>query len=1171
MNDGANVRERGVVSDTETVMENLSLEANPNDPVHDPSSNRQPGENGPAVNPNDDRNPGEPNDQGYHVLNQHGGGGNSNLDPGQPFYPPHQPPFLQHFHQYPNLNNPYHHPQAPLPPFQQPSTSPHQYNNNNNNNMMMMSPQWKQQEHQLPPPTGAVLPQQLQHSGSTASQPQGHAGFLQLQYYEAQMRDHAAAYANAAAHAAIAAAHIANSAVSTPSSIPTTQQFALPPNHSMPPALPEPPTLMFHPMYSPQESSSLAFQDLSLSPHNGHADFQQQLSGDAGGNFRRRKRQPRTEDSHNVGGGRHQRRYQNDASDDLVDSSCANEKRGRRRRRFWNDSAGNSSDSTYQNSYHHSKRPIHHNNVTTNLNNPRRRNRKAAMPAASSSSDGGGSASFIIKKKQKQLTDESLLGKTGSGALYEWCDKRRIAPVFECTIITLTAPLEKDIDREHVDDIDGQKPAAQREGDNEDSDKEVEEKQQQEEEDNDDDEEEKKDTPQKRFSRNIAEANVPGIRGAFDQKWYEMSVLIDGIEMGKGRGATKTSAKHEASRNALQVLLPGVQFDVHSGIIIKVPIDHRRSSASRINQWSANAAVQNSGTSSIRSAISSTIKTASSCLDDLAPNLAKRLAIGQKNDDSDDDESKDYGNSDPNNGKKTSSRRGKWPYVYPGTSTTSDDEDANAYFESRGASVCSSLLHAMVQIDDRLSDPPEYTYEISTLSDGGNIGNSQVKRKAGVPIDSSSTCFPRGVFQCTGMLKMRVTNNDLPTDSSQNDPSVPRESFQLLRGVGSGATKREARHVAAAKLLALLFPHCKGMAQVKDAAENAREEYAASRALKQQQSRQAARSSSSQSNPNGFSSRTDDGSLSFNFALASKKTPPMPSSIEVSLATMISGLDEEEVTKLKRDTSATLDESGQMRQLSRQRQLEDKVTAALQVLNEHDEEGRSLPDELTVDDVGRTLLRRANVDDMAWIEDLFGSQPTKSKTSCQSPLNSLRDEKETPPEAMRLWSSSAVVLLLCRAISPYEDPPLGCAVLTLGFSMQNGRVLRLAKLASQPHLPRERFVECLTSFASCMDCFFDATLALESKFTALREDFVQQTLQSHLPSVPVASDRREKVRKEKNPRAYSKMSRPLEDTFAQPALQSVQEEEGEGCEDSDVSQKKNGKGQDKPSKRSRVE
>ena len=48
-----------------------------------------------------------------------------------------------------------------------------------------------------------------------------------------------------------------------------------------------------------------------------------------------------------------------------------------------------------------------------------------------------------------------------------------------------------------------------------------------------------------------------------------------------------------------------------------------------------------------------------------------------------------------------------------------------------------------------------------------------------------------------------------------------------MEAVATGASKRDAKHIASAKLLALLFPDCKGMVEVVKAAE------AASKALKQ--------------------------------------------------------------------------------------------------------------------------------------------------------------------------------------------------------------------------------------------------------------------------------------------------------------------------------------------------
>ena len=54
-------------------------------------------------------------------------------------------------------------------------------------------------------------------------------------------------------------------------------------------------------------------------------------------------------------------------------------------------------------------------------------------------------------------------------------------------------------------------------------------------------------------------------------------------------------------------------------------------------------------------------------------------------------------------------------------------------------------------------------------------------------------------------------------------------TIETLQAIGTGSTKRESRHIASAKLLAKLFPHCKNMVEVKLAAEAAREEYAASK------------------------------------------------------------------------------------------------------------------------------------------------------------------------------------------------------------------------------------------------------------------------------------------------------------------------------------------------------
>ena len=169
--------------------------------------------------------------------------------------------------------------------------------------------------------------------------------------------------------------------------------------------------------------------------------------------------------------------------------------------------------------------------------------------------------------------------------------------------------------------------------------------------------------------------------------------------------------------------------------------------------------------------------------------------------------------------------------------------------------------------------------------------------------------------------------------------------------------------------------------------------------------------------------------------------------------------------------SPTAPEPTQARQGSRLLQIETAVDRALQRLkDEHD----SLPEELTEDDVGRTLLRRASPEDLPRLRKLLVENQTTSdeELSC------------------RWWSTSSFVLILCRAVAALEDPPLGCAVLTLSFDMTKGKALRIAQIGNEPHLPQERLVECLQTFAVCM------------KSTLLMMD-QQQTESAMMETMPV--------------------------------------------------------------------
>jgi len=769
------------------------------------------------------------------------------------------------------------------------------------------------------------------------------------------------------------------------------------------------------------------------------------------------------------------------------------QKRGRRRPRFWNDAGSSDSGDPSLNQGNDSNEGINNRHC--------RRTRK--MAKATSSSSESGSASWITKKKQRQPNDDSLLGKTGVSALYEWCTKRRTTPTFSMT----------------------QSPSCNNKKEAENSENETQEQI-----------ESDPHTPKSEEGKRR--------RLELEHEFFETTVSIDGIKMGTGRGRTKTSAKHDASRRALLTLLPGVEFDEDSGILIRLP-----------SQGTSHARMQQK-----MAAITS--------LEDLAPNLAKHLAIGHSND----DEKHQRGRENSEFSSRDSRKRQKWPHVYPGTSTTSDDEDENSYYASRGAYVCSSLLHAMVQIDERLTEPPEFTYQVSAITNEVGGQHLKLKRKAGVPIDSTSTAFPRGTFECTGILKLRINppTGDNGDDSFDETPQ-PRECYRLLRSSGVGGTKREARHTAAAKLLAMLFPECDGMADVKQAAEAAREKYAASRALKQQSKREAlfTGSSSSSRSTKGFSHMDASDNIVQNlmFERVPPNIPAIPANMKRGFLAVLGGNRSHDEPLSDRNDNGnrieSLIEAGLVRQLSRQQQLEEKIDLALQKLNEQDDEGRSLPGELTADDVGRTVLRRARANDMVWVEKLFRTKTGFQSTGDSSPLfeTVLVSSKEPSSKSMRLWSSSMIVVLLCRAIAPHEDPPLGCAFLSVGFSLQKGKTLRIAQIASKSHQPRERFIETLSLFAKNMDCSL-VTSPSKSSFSTLDRGHIRNILDSRAYSLHEDRSKQEIVQ----------VPTPREGSLVKPSLQAVQEEV-EGVDESDSSSAitKKEKRREKPSKRSRFQ
>jgi len=378
----------------------------------------------------------------------------------------------------------------------------------------------------------------------------------------------------------------------------------------------------------------------------------------------------------------------------------------------------------------------------------------------------------------------------------------------------------------------------------------------------------------------------------------------------------------------------------------------------------------------------------------------------------------------------------------------------------------------------------------------------------------------RSSFKCTARLQLKkehiaeeeTHNEDEHEDDDCNgdDDGDNGTAMETMTAVGTGATKREARHVASAKLLAMLFPDCDGMVQVKAAAEAAREAHAAQKAMKQQTKRHAS------------FTQFRHGRRRLEEASPRKKStmlgapmswdPPLPKSLSNYLCTALGlaiplveddlagvnvealSISEKPACPLK-ETAASppIPRVESNRPNSRQKQLEDIVESALQ------QQGAFADDNVN-EDVGRTVLRMGEASDLKWIYRLLtdsspfvgrpGSQK-RAKVGLPGPFSLLQlkpaevmsykdDGIATSNVSSRLWGPVTIILLLCRAIAPLDEPPLGCSILTVGFSMTRGKTLRVAEIGFEPHLPRERFIECLEKFAANMNCALEVGPDLRS-------------------------------------------------------------------------------------------
>lgn len=267
---------------------------------------------------------------------------------------------------------------------------------------------------------------------------------------------------------------------------------------------------------------------------------------------------------------------------------------------------------------------------------------------------------------------------------------------------------------------------------------------------------------------------------------FVMTVHVNGVELGRGRGGTKNSAKQDASRKAMSVLVPGVVFDPN-GLLLDMDRGGGISPLSRVDA-AASGSIKSPLVGDDSQSKSKQADLEPLSLDDLGPHLASQLAIGGDgvvNGRSSPDHSETSSISTaisedvlsggplisggPLTGRLLSSN------IYPCASTTSgvssasdvDDEDENAYYSSRGASVCSTLLNAMWQIDDRIWEPPSYTFDIcpilgttteSVTNNGESLDSSgaacSVKRKKVEILLPRRDIAAHCMFQCTASINL---------------------------------------------------------------------------------------------------------------------------------------------------------------------------------------------------------------------------------------------------------------------------------------------------------------------------------------------------------------------------------------------------------------------------------
>lgn len=617
---------------------------------------------------------------------------------------------------------------------------------------------------------------------------------------------------------------------------------------------------------------------------------------------------------------------------------------------------------------------------------------------------------------------------------------------------------------------------------------------------------------------------------------FSTSVQVNNVILARGKGGSKKSAQQDAARKAISVLYPGTVFDAN-GILLDLGSTDRsalifENCSTQVNKKKDNV-IRNS-------------------LKDLEENMAERFSIGVDEviDRGSPAPSEDSSISTAVSIKRSKNAsttvvtggpliqhkdRPKNRLSFPSASTTSgfssasEDVDDDEFLQSSGAHICSVLLNVMVQIDSRIKEQPSYTYDTcenpvnvaqqikhekdqlvkgdklkfnSSKRKGTGYGAVMSKRRSTTSMTGKTVTIHRSSFVCTASLRLHVktTNNaekvslgETNSDSSQKDSIFEGQDLtnfttETLQAIGTGSTKRESRHIASAKLLAKLFPHCKNMVEVKLAAEAAREEYAASKS-KLKRRAQTEGDKKAKREKNQFEQQINSTNDYIDFLFSKATDPILRSNMfrvvkEDTKKNRISVSSADDLAKLSLSDSTDFTDNENSPQFfespskkselctDRRKLFEELIERSLQQVNEAvDEKKLSY---LKEEDLSKTVLRRANIGDIQYIDKL---RSKSSKTPIYSPKSPPQSSSKVAESALDLLSAvndqfgdNSVVLMLSRAIASSDEPPLGYAVLTRTFSLQKGNVLVVSEFENEVHFPRERLVECLEEFGDKMKC-----------------------------------------------------------------------------------------------------